>query len=53
MYTMYTDVFLIELVRLSLNQNTDDSVVVVLYVYITGGTWLWGKTGCGATVAKE
>lgn len=26
MYTMYTDVFLIDLVRLSLNQNIDECV---------------------------
>lgn len=46
MYTMYTDVFLIELVQLSLNQNTDEYVVVVLNVCITEGTWLWGKPDC-------
>lgn len=46
MYTMYTDVFLIELVRLSLNQNTDE------YVVCSGGVvcmYNWGNLALGKT----
>lgn len=39
MYTMYTDVFLIEVMRLSLTQNTDECVGDVVCVY-NWRTWL-------------